>query len=85
MTKSTFTTAYKLMVTALIDLRHQAGVNQIELARRLGKQQAFVSNYERGVRRVDVIEFYAIVKALGGDPSKLFSELAAMLPAKVAI
>jgi len=84
-TKSTFTPAYKFMLTALIDLRRQAGVNQIELARRLGKQQAFVSNIERGVRRVDVIEFYAIAKALGGDPAKLFSELVAKLPAKVGI
>jgi len=85
MTKSTFTPSYKLMVSALIDLRHQAGVNQIELAKRLGKQQAFVSNFERGVRRLDLIEFYAIVHALGGDPVAVFAALAARLPKKISI
>jgi hypothetical protein len=39
---------------------------------------------ERGIRRIDVIEFYAIT-ALGGDPVALFSELVAKLPKKVAI
>jgi transcriptional regulator with XRE-family HTH domain len=85
MTKSAFTPAYKLMLSALLDLRRQAGVNQIELAKRLGKQQAFVSNFERGVRRLDLIEFYAIVRALGGDPVAMFADLAAKLPKKVAI
>jgi len=32
-------------------------VTQRELASRLGKPQSFVSEYERGQRRVDVVEF----------------------------
>ena len=85
MPKSMYTPAYKLMVTALIDLRRQAGVNQIDLSKRLGRQQSFVSNVESGNRRIDVIEFYAITRALGGDPVALFSELVAKLPKKVGI
>ena len=85
MPKSIFTPAHKLLVKALIDLRRQAGVNQIELAQRLGTRQAIVSNIERGVRRIDVIEFCAIARALGGDPVVLFSELAAQLPMKLTL
>ena len=80
MPKSTFTPGYKLMLRALVDLRHKAGVNQVELSRRLGRQQSFVSNFEKGIRRIDMIEFYVITRALGGDPVALFTELVAKLP-----
>ena len=60
MPKSTHTPAYKLLLAALIKARRDAGVSQVELASRLGKPQAFVSNLERGVRRIDLIEFYAL-------------------------
>jgi transcriptional regulator with XRE-family HTH domain len=73
------------MRKALLDLRNQAGVNQIELAKRLGRQQSFVSNFERGNRGIDVIEFYAITRALGADPAVVFRELVAKLPKKVTI
>ena len=85
MPKSSSTPAYILMRKALLDLRNQAGVNQIELAKRLGRQQSFVSNFERGNRGIDVIEFYAITRALGGDPAVVFRELVAKLPKKVTI
>ena len=85
MPKSTFMPGYALMLKALIDLRRGAGINQVELSKRLGRQQSFVSNFERGIRRIDVIEFYAIAQALGGDPVALFSELVAQLPKKVEI
>ena len=80
MPKSTFTPGYKLMLRALVDLRRKAGVNQVELSRRLGRQQSFVSNFEKGIRRIDMIEFYVITRALGGDPVALFAELVAQLP-----
>jgi len=85
MPKSSSTPAYILMRKALLDLRNQAGVNQIELAKRLGRQQSFVSNFERGNRGIDVIEFYAITRALGADPAVVFRELVAKLPKKVTI
>jgi transcriptional regulator with XRE-family HTH domain len=85
MPKSTFTPAYALLLERLRTLRREAGVSQVELAQRLGKNQAFVSTAERGIRRVDLIEFYAIVRALGGDPVATFAELAARLPPNVSI
>jgi transcriptional regulator with XRE-family HTH domain len=69
----------------LIEARTRAGVTQVELAARLGRPQPFISFVERGERRVDVIEFYAIMKALGADPERAFRELIAKLPDKLKI
>jgi transcriptional regulator with XRE-family HTH domain len=85
MPKSVFTDAYASFLAVLIAARKGAHVSQVELAARLGKTQSFVSQIERGVRRVDVIEFYAIAKALGIDPTRLFNDLAKELPEKVDI
>ena len=45
--------------------RLEAQFTQVELARRLGREQNFVSLYERGVRRLDVLELREVCKALG--------------------
>jgi transcriptional regulator with XRE-family HTH domain len=66
-------------------MRREAGVSQVELSRRLGKPQPFVSNIERGVRRIDLIEFCAVIRALGGDPQAAFDELVKALPRKIEI
>ena len=66
---------YKVVGSSLAGVRRSAGVTQKELARRLRKPQSFVSDYERGQRRVDLIEFLLIVAALKVDPHKVFAEI----------
>jgi transcriptional regulator with XRE-family HTH domain len=85
MAKSVFTDAYASLLEVLVATRKGAGVSQVELARRLGKPQNFVSYFERGERRVDVIEFYAITTALDVDPEHVFSQLVHQLPKRVEI
>ena len=68
---------HKIVGEFLASIRQEAGVNQVELARRLGKPQSFVSSYERGQRRVDFVEFALIMKALGRDPGEVAAELIA--------
>lgn len=85
MPKSVFTDAYATLLAVLIAARKDARVSQVELAARLGKTQSLVSQIERGVRRVDVIEFYAIAKALGIDPTRLFDDVTRQLPERVDI
>ncbi|MFZ5995202.1 MAG: helix-turn-helix domain-containing protein [Thermodesulfobacteriota bacterium] len=51
----------KLLKTA----RLEASLTQAELAQRLGVNQSFVSKYESGERRLDLIELRNICKALG--------------------
>jgi len=75
MPKSVFTDAYQTFLDVLISARKEAGVTQVELAQRLGKPQPWVSNIERGIRRVDVIEFIAICRAVQADPQVVFQEI----------
>ncbi len=85
MPKSQFTDAYGAFLQALIAARKGAGVSQAELARRLGRDQPFISLIERGVRRIDVIEFYAIATALGVDSVSLYAEVVRAMPATIQI
>ena len=55
----------KVLLSLLRDLRTQAGLRQIDMARALGKPQAFVSYYESGARRLDLLELRQICKILG--------------------
>jgi transcriptional regulator with XRE-family HTH domain len=40
-------------------------------------RKSFIAKYEGGERRIDVVEFIAIVRALGADPVKLFRDFVA--------
>lgn len=80
MPRSVFTDAYTAFRDALVAVRKDAGVTQIELAERLGKPQQFVSKYERGDRRVDLIEFVAVCRALRVDPKETFALVLRRLP-----
>ena len=49
----------------LREARLAAGLHQSELAERIGADQSYVSRYERGERRLDLIELGAICQACG--------------------
>ncbi len=76
-TKSVFTKRYKLFLAILISVREEKGLSQHRLAKKLKKPQSFVSKYERGERRLDVVEFLDIVKALGADEHEILRKIAA--------
>ena len=78
--RSVHSEPYKLLLEMLIEARTRAGVTQLELATRLGRPQPFISFVERGERRIDVIEFYAIMRALERDPDEAFRQLISKLP-----
>jgi transcriptional regulator with XRE-family HTH domain len=67
---------YKVVGACLAAARRQANVTQQELAARLGKPQSFASEYERGQRRVDVLELLLISRALGINALDLLGEVA---------
>lgn len=68
---------YNALRSALIEARQARGLKQIELAAALGRPQSYVSNYERGERRLDIVEFVEIAHALGADPIVLLKVIAA--------
>ncbi len=66
---------YRRLIDALADARREAGLTQTELAHKLGKRQQYVSKYEQGERRLDVVEFIDIARSLRLDVSMLLGKM----------
>lgn len=75
MTKSVFTEKYNLFRLLLIETRNSKKLTQAQVAKKLQKPQSFVSKYERGERRLDVVEFLEVAKALGASPCEFLRKL----------
>ncbi|MEL6406859.1 MAG: helix-turn-helix transcriptional regulator [Chloroflexota bacterium] len=56
---------HEVFLKLLKQFRHRAKMSQKELANKLNKPQSFVSKYESGERRLDILELRAICNALG--------------------
>lgn len=54
--RSVYSARYQQFLKRLKAARQAAGLTQVEVARRLGHPQSWVSKCEAGERRVDVIE-----------------------------
>lgn len=54
--------------------RRDAGLTQVEVARRLGRTQSFVTKAERGERRLDVVELRALARIYRKPISFFFGE-----------
>jgi transcriptional regulator with XRE-family HTH domain len=80
-----FTPEGRTLLEIVVAERNRAGVTQRELARRLGKPQPWVSFVENGVRRLDLLEFCAVIRALDGDPELVFEAFVSRLPAHFEI
>jgi transcriptional regulator with XRE-family HTH domain len=72
--------AYTRFQQLLIEERKKADLTQAELSSRLKRQQSFVSKYERGERRLDVVEFGEVARALGVDPLRFLGKLFREIP-----
>ena len=48
-------------------VRKEAGLTQVELGQRLDEPQSLISDYERGERRLDLIELKQVCDAVGVD------------------
>ncbi len=68
MSKSVFTEEYNQFRKMLIDARKAANLTQAELSAKLERPQSYVSKYERGERRLDLIEFLQLAQVLETDP-----------------
>ncbi len=65
MTKSVFTRKHDQFRRMLVRARKEAGLTQVELAKLLSRPQSFVSKFERGERRLDIVEFFEVAHAIG--------------------
>ncbi|MBF6599036.1 MAG: helix-turn-helix transcriptional regulator [Dehalococcoidia bacterium] len=75
MTRSVFSPDYRRFRELLVEARRRAGLTQAELALALKRPQSYVSKYERGERRIDVVELLDIASALHADPCDLLRRL----------
>lgn len=75
LTKSVFSPSYARFRELLIEARESAGLTQWQLAERLKRPQSYVSKFERGERRLDVVEFLEVTKALRIDPLEVLQTL----------
>lgn len=81
-TRSVHHPAYRALLTGLVEARKGSGVHQAQLAKRLGRPQSFVSKFENGERRLDVVEFVVVCKALAVEPTSILEQVAAALAAE---
>ena len=77
MVNSVHTKRYQILKHLLIEARKAKGLSQAELADVLGRVQTFVSKYERGERRLDIIEFIDVTSALDIAAVKVFRKILA--------
>ena len=67
MVKSIHTKEYSAFIKNLRTAREEAGLTQIEVAKKLKRQQSYISKCESGEQRIDVIELNKFAKLYKKD------------------
>ena len=80
-----YSDAQDTVARILTAARHEAGLKQADLAKAIGKHQSYISDIERGQRRVDVLELFVIARAMNIAPTELYAQIASALPSDVAV
>lgn len=74
MDKAIYTAEQQRLSELLRALRERAGLRQLDVADALDVPQSFVSKYESGERRLDLIELRQVCQALGTTLTALVRE-----------
>jgi len=77
--KSLYSPAHGRLLAALKEARHEAGLSQRALAKALGQQPSWVAKVEIGERRLDVVEFLRVCRALKRDPAAILKRVSGAL------
>jgi transcriptional regulator with XRE-family HTH domain len=77
--------SYRAAIAQVTQARKRAGFTQRALAEALGKPPSFVAKVEQGERRLDILEFIAIARAIGIREVDLIRVIAADLPKHLEI
>lgn len=77
--KTIHSAPYRHLLSLLIEARKAAHLTQQELSQKLGRPQSYVSKFERGERRLDVIEFLEVTRNINADPHRLLIEIEPLL------
>jgi transcriptional regulator with XRE-family HTH domain len=63
--KTAYLAQQQKLLALLRQLRIEAGLTQAQLAERLQRDQTFVSKYESGERRLDILEIRDVCRGIG--------------------
>jgi ribosome-binding protein aMBF1 (putative translation factor) len=55
----------KKLAAVLVEQRKKAGLRQVDLAKKIGVYQSWVTHMESGQRRIDVVELIELSRAIG--------------------
>lgn len=72
--RTTYLPETALLKELLRDIRERAGLRQSDVAEVISRPQSFVSEYESGQRRLDLVELRAVSLACGTTLRKLVDE-----------
>lgn len=78
--KTIYQTRYHALITEMIACRKQAGLTQQQVADILDKPQSYMAKIEGKDRKMDVVEFVEICKAIQQKPDRLISLLESNSP-----
>jgi transcriptional regulator with XRE-family HTH domain len=67
----------------LVAARRASGLSQKAVADLVGKPPSFIAKIELGERRLDLVEFIAISRAIGRVPEEILGEMTIALPGKL--
>jgi transcriptional regulator with XRE-family HTH domain len=60
----------------LVERRKQAGLRQIDLAKRLSRSQSYITAIESGQKRVGLLELMDLAEAIGFDAEEAIAHIA---------
>lgn len=72
--KSIHKSEYLVLLRRMRALRIMAGLTQVELSRALERPQSYISDIERGSRRMDLLQLREFCNACGQTLTKFVSE-----------
>lgn len=75
MERSINTEDYRRLIELLRTMREEAGLRQSDVARELDVNQTWVSKYELGERRLDILELAQVAKVLGASLTEIIAHL----------
>ncbi|MDH7975706.1 helix-turn-helix transcriptional regulator [Sphingomonas sp. AR_OL41] len=80
-----YSEAQQSVARAFAAVRREKALKQSDLANLIGKHQSYISDIERGQRRVDILELYVIARAMKMTPVDLYARITADLPMEVTV
>jgi ribosome-binding protein aMBF1 (putative translation factor) len=80
MPKTLWSEAQNTLALELAQARKDSGLSQVSLAKTLRCQQSLIARIESGERRIDLVEFVILCRAIGVEPSHVLLKVAPLIP-----